>query len=50
MSLSHNNAFMSIHVAGNNAYYLVLHRLLGVLLQTHRMAELIVMIDHSWCS
>jgi hypothetical protein len=38
------------HVAGNNAYCPVLHRLLIVLLQTRSLAEKIVMTDQSWCS
>jgi hypothetical protein len=49
MSLSHNNALCQSHVAGNNAYCPVLHRLLCVL-QTHSLAEQIVMTDQSWCS
>jgi hypothetical protein len=39
-----------IHVAGNNTYCPVLHRLLIVLLQTHSLAEQIEMTDQSWCS
>jgi len=40
-----------IRVAGNSAYCAMLHHLLIVLLQTHNLAEQIVMTaDHSWCS